>query len=484
MKTKLFLIFFLTSFLFSLKGFAGGACTPTTTNGSCGAALALTAGAACVNGTTCGGNAETASSCLFAGSQCSWYSFTATGTNMYVNIDVTATSGCNISSNVYSATGACSGLTEISCQAGAPLDDMHSLTGLTVGNTYYIQVCYPLGGPCGAAGSAQFCIKAAEPDPPCNVCATPCGTAQGFAAPPTAATVVAGCTTSPFVPELQAGSTHTFCYDFQATATSVDFNVIITSNCGAGNVSAFSWKLYNSTCGGAIQTGTLASLTFTPVVIGNNYVFCYTFTVPNPPPSGCTHSQHCPYFVGATVLPITLTSFEANVVDNVFINLDWITASEINNDFFTIEKSKDGQLFEVVGIVDGAGNSNTVLEYETLDENPYKGISYYRLKQTDFDGQNNYSKIVAVNIVGAFEDVAVFPNPILGVGYLSFTAAANSTSAVLIYDISGREVWSKNYTTNKGTNKFTMETEHLTQGMYFLMLDNGVENVTIKFIKE
>ena len=166
--------------------------------------------------------------------------------------------------------------------------------------------------------------------------------------------------------------------------------------------------------------------------------------------------------------------------------MDWITASEINNDFFTIEKSKDGQTYEVVGIVDGAGNSNTVLEYETLDENPYQGTSYYRLKQTDFDGQNNYSKIVAVNIVSAFEDISIFPNPILGTGYLSFTGDANSTTTVLVYDISGRKVWSKDYVTNKGANQLTLETNELSQGMYFLTMSmsNGEENTTIKFIKE
>ena len=224
----------------------------------------------------------------------------------------------------------------------------------------------------------------------------------------------------------------------------------------------------------------MASLTFTGLTVGNDYVFCYTFTVP----AGCTHTQHCPYFVGATVLPIALTSFEAKVVDNAFISLDWITSSEINNDFFTIEKSKDGQLFEVVGIVDGAGNSNTIKNYNSLDESPYQGTSYYRLKQTDFDGQNNYSKIVAVNIARAFEDISIFPNPILGTGHLSFTGAANSTTTVLVYDISGRKVWSKDYATNKGANQFTLETEQLTQGMYFLTLSNGEENTTIKFIKE
>ncbi len=481
MKTKLFLFFILTSSLFSLKGYAGG-CAPNTTNGSCATAIAITPGAACINGTTCNGTGPAASSCLPAGSQCSWYSFVATATSMYVNINVTNTPGCYIASNVYAATGVCVG-TEISClAAGAPMDDVHSLTGLTIGATYYIQICESQFGPC-AGDAALYCIEVGIPAPPCNTCSTPCGAAQGFATPPTVATVVAGCTTAPFVPELQPGSVNTFCNSFTATNATVSFNVIITSNCGAGNVTAFSWALYNSpACGGAIQTGTLASLTFTGLTVGNSYVFCYTFTVP----AGCTHTQHCPYFVGATVLPISLTSFEANVVDNAFINLDWITASEINNDFFTIEKSKDGQTYEVVGIVDGAGNSNTVLEYETLDENPYQGTSYYRLKQTDFDGQNNYSKIVAVNIVSAFEDISIFPNPILGTGYLSFTGAANSTTTVLVYDISGRKVWSKDYVTNKGANQLTLETNELSQGMYFLTMSmsNGEENTTIKFIKE
>jgi len=183
------------------------------------------------------------------------------------------------------------------------------------------------------------------------------------------------------------------------------------------------------------------------------------------------------------VLPIQLISFDVESKGHYNL-LTWLTASEINNDFFTIEKSKDGQIFEVVGIVDGAGNSNTIRTYDTIDKNPYQGTSYYRLKQTDYDGQFAYSQLVAVNVIGAFENVAIFPNPILGVGYLSFSAAANSTTTVWIYDISGRKVWSKDYGTNKGANQLTLETNELSQGMYFLTMSNGEENTTLKFIKE
>ncbi|KJS06880.1 MAG: hypothetical protein VR77_03450 [Flavobacteriales bacterium BRH_c54] len=475
---KLYL-FILSTFLTTTFAFAGG-CAPTTTNGTCPSATTLTPGAACINGTTCSGGAQAASSCLFAGSECSWYSFTATGTSMFVNIDVTATAGCHISSNVYAATGSCVG-TEISCLSGTPLDDLHSLSGLTVGNTYYVQVCYSPGGACGNGGSAEFCISTGEPDPPCDQCATPCGTASGYATAPTTATVVADCQTSPFAPELQPSSANTFCYSFQATATSVDFNVIITSNCGAGNVTGFSWSLYNATCGGAIQTGTLSSLTFSGLTVGNDYVFCYTFTVP----STCTHSQHCPYFVGATVLPIKLLNFNANYEqESGNVVLDWKTISEINNDYFTVEKSIDGENFEVVGIVDGAGNSSELKSYNSLDKNPISGTSYYRLKQTDFDGKFEYSDIVPVKINDNISNPTIYPNPITDNGVLEFNANSTEVTVITIYDVSGRIILNNQHFTNKGINKIQLETSNLTNGMYFISLKNGDNKTNLKFIKE
>lgn len=138
----------------------------------------------------------------------------------------------------------------------------------------------------------------------CPSCENPCGDALGYATPPTVQQVVDDCDNDDFIPPLASNSLNTFCNSFTATATSVDFNVIITSDCGAGNVTNFSWQLYDITCGAPIQTGSLASLTFSPVTPGNSYVFCYTFNVP----FGCTHSLHCPYFVGATVDPCPTAS--------------------------------------------------------------------------------------------------------------------------------------------------------------------------------
>lgn len=94
-------------------------------------------------------------------------------------------------------------------------------------------------------------------------------------------------------------------------------------------------------------------------------------------------------------LPIELISFDASLNNNN-VDLYWATASEYNNDFFTIERSTDGLNWEHVTIVSGAGNSTQRLDYYIQDSRPLSGISYYRLKQTDFDGAFEYSNIVSV----------------------------------------------------------------------------------------
>ena len=94
-------------------------------------------------------------------------------------------------------------------------------------------------------------------------------------------------------------------------------------------------------------------------------------------------------------LPIELLSFSANAVHNS-VRLSWVTATETNNDFFTIERSINLKDWEVLGFVDGAGNSSRPLHYSFTDFNPLTGVSYYRLKQTDYDGKYEYFRPLAM----------------------------------------------------------------------------------------
>ena len=114
-------------------------------------------------------------------------------------------------------------------------------------------------------------------------------------------------------------------------------------------------------------------------------------------------------FEGPSVLPIELLSFKAYAQQEK-VNLEWITLTEINNDYFTIERSKNGIDFYPILHIQGAGNSTHLLNYSDKDFHPFTGISYYRLKQTDYDGKYTYSKIVSVNY-NTSNSINIHPNP-------------------------------------------------------------------------
>lgn len=145
------------------------------------------------------------------------------------------------------------------------------------------------------------------------------------------------------------------------------------------------------------------------------------------------------------ILPIKLVTFEANVNED-HVALKWITESEINNDYFTIEKSKDARNWENVLIVNGAGNSNQVMEYYDIDNQPLNGISYYRLKQTDFNGVFTYSNIVPVKYEKKLNlEMSLFPNPVER-GHelkIQFSEIANTEVLIVIRDTKGQEYYSK-----------------------------------------
>ena len=173
-------------------------------------------------------------------------------------------------------------------------------------------------------------------------------------------------------------------------------------------------------------------------------------------------------------LPIELLSFEAQTNNN-HVDLKWSTASETNNDFFTIEKSKDGQNFVVVGKEDGAGNSTTIINYSGVDYSPYTGISYYRLKQTDFNGQFTYSNIIPVEFNRVDEaNISIFPNP-LSAGNASQVRLSMFTGEVLVVvrDAMGKEVFSKMVNVSSDSQLVTIDSDVLlAKGIYLVTASN------------
>ncbi|MBI1837229.1 MAG: hypothetical protein HYR91_08200, partial [Flavobacteriia bacterium] len=100
---------------------------------------------------------------------------------------------------------------------------------------------------------------------------------------------------------------------------------------------------------------------------------------------------------GAVALPVEILNFDVKLYQKN-AKISWKTANEINNDYFTVEKSSDGINFRDLQIVDGSGNSNYTLKYSIIDHDATSGIYYYRLKQTDFNGEEKLSTIISIEI--------------------------------------------------------------------------------------
>jgi len=106
--------------------------------------------------------------------------------------------------------------------------------------------------------------------------------------------------------------------------------------------------------------------------------------------------SNCDLATSVDHLPITLVSFHATS-SNGQISLEWTTASEFDNDFFIIEKSKDALNYNPISKIYSKGNTSLATLYSFLDNNPFHGINYYRLKQVDFDGKSRYFRPIAIN---------------------------------------------------------------------------------------
>jgi len=183
-------------------------------------------------------------------------------------------------------------------------------------------------------------------------------------------------------------------------------------------------------------TGNWTELTTGSAVVGDRVQF-----------NGYTLANDGYYTIGSkdyilSPLPIELLDFNA-IKNDKRVDINWKTASERQNDYFIVEKSKDGIVFETVSMVKGSSNSTRNLEYLETDFNPFNGISYYRLKQTDLNGKYTYSKIVSVNYHFTDSGMDVFPNPNNGDFNISLLGLENKEVLILIKDVSGKECCSK-----------------------------------------
>lgn len=167
-----------------------------------------------------------------------------------------------------------------------------------------------------------------------------------------------------------------------------------------------------------------------------------------------------------SVLPVELTSFQVSL-ENKAVACEWWTETELNNDFFTIERSLDGIHFEPIAYLSGAGNSTEPLHYKLYDYDPYLDmVSYYRLSQTDFNGITRLHDIRSIKPKSTHE-LTIYPNP--SNGTIQITGDYLTLLAAKLFDLSGREM-ALNYTSAE-SNQLTVTS--LPVGVYtFVYFDN------------
>lgn len=182
-------------------------------------------------------------------------------------------------------------------------------------------------------------------------------------------------------------------------------------------------------------------------------------------------------------LPVDLLSFEAKGESDQ-VTLTWSTASELNNDYFEIERSVDRVHFEAIDRIYGAGNSNEVIDYQTADESPLWGTSYYRLKQTDFDGTFSYSEMVSIQRDLDVESLRLntYPNP--AQNHLNIQVAVplfKEVYTIEVFHVNGVRMPVAH--DKESDRLLRLDTSKLQGGLYIVRLQTAGQVITSRFAK-
>lgn len=300
---------------------------------------------------------------------------------------------------------------------------------------------------------------------------------------------------------LTGGRTYCYTYTYPSGTSQIEVEAIQDNSTAPGGCGSSTCYTSSGNSSGSCASAGCSNLqmfesqcTFTnnglatgagcPMVAGTTYSLCYTV------PAGCTGMNFCPMVrcaVGAcsvVPLPIELLFFKANLVGGV-VKVNWATETEINNDFFTVERTPDGIFYEGFAKVNGAGNSNSIQQYNATDDEPFKGrISYYRLKQTDYDGAFKYSKWVAVQteLDNTLEIKYLLPDPINNSLQYEFSYSGSKSILVEVVDVLGKVIQSENVGYEKGDQTLKMNVPLLSKGMYILKVSDGINSEMKKFV--
>jgi len=181
------------------------------------------------------------------------------------------------------------------------------------------------------------------------------------------------------------------------------------------------------------------------------------------------------------LLENTLTDFAAECRDNT-ITLDWTTVSQHNLDFFVVQKSQDGILFEDVHTVYSSGTISGM--YDFVDNNSISGTVYYRLRLQDKNAQIAYSAISAVTCGNKYSNIIIAPNPASEILNIELNQEISGNMELILMNYLGKQIKNVQFTTQKGYNKYQLELTDYSAGSYILIVKGTGQYLVRRFVKK
>jgi len=175
-------------------------------------------------------------------------------------------------------------------------------------------------------------------------------------------------------------------------------------------------------------------------------------------------------------MPIELIYFKGEETERGS-KLDWVTASELNNEGFDIERSNNGLDWDKIAFVKGNGDSKRVVQYSYMDKSPANGTNYYRLKQNDYDGNFEFSNVIALEYKYEKNELSFYPNPIENILYIDAHGRLDNADFQLL-DFSGKVLWSHNGMVTQ------IPFGDYSPGVYYVSITNATNQIMQKVIKK
>jgi hypothetical protein len=272
-------------------------------------------------------------------------------------------------------------------------------------------------------------------------------------------------------------------YTGQGTAGTLLLTQSVSANGTAYNFNQPFWQSWNLNTTPAITTGSLYTFQFIPTQGGGlTDPYLIQINIPSIYSNGQNYNLgtlgDCAFktYVN-TSLPVELLSFTGQKLNDI-IKLDWSTASEINNDYFSVERSSDGNYFSEIGKVNGGGSSSELLNYSFEDNHPVDGINYYRLKQVDFNGDYMFSKVITMNYQSEFSGYTIrYDND----GYFILNCRSLHDITINIMDMRGSIL--KTIEADNKQGEINISLKNFPGGIYLLSIYTGKDHKYFKLQK-